>query len=235
MSEDLKKLDNKQLNELVNKLIEEERKSLEKRKAELQPKPQPAKSTVSFFEHVADVAVQWLLKKFFPASVVVPKDAVVELKELRQDNKAYKKITGTLQTLMSQGDYNRSLATLAQMSGRYWANLTPEAYKRLIETPDIKVCDHQKGFRRRSGRRPGTVVDYNIWDHRFIDGRREVRCLNHCGWKSSPGDANWPIARIMLEKTSNMSTASEQPIPHRDPDGPQIYPGDIVPEKKGTN
>lgn len=67
---------------------------------------------------------------------------------------------------------------------------------------DPSTCRHRKG---------GGIcyfADYNISDHRFIDGSRRVRCLS-CGKIWWAGTPEWEEAKAMLESTSNRWSSSE--------------------------
>jgi hypothetical protein len=81
-------------------------------------------------------------------------------------------------------------------------------------TPRNK-CKHLKGGRvsrwgvDKYGGAHGSVKDYNLARHRFIDFSQKIWCLNSCGFVSWKGDANWEKALEMWDQTSNQMSASE--------------------------
>jgi len=71
-------------------------------------------------------------------------------------------------------------------------------------------CSHLKG-----GRGPRSIVrDYNVGDHTFTDGSRQIKCLT-CGrewWQTTTHtDPEWDIALQMTKSSTNRRSSSEIP------------------------
>lgn len=67
-------------------------------------------------------------------------------------------------------------------------------------------CTHLKGGRRQPS--SPAMRDYNVSNHRFIDGSWYIKCLL-CGRIWRPGETGWLEATKMVQQSTNTPTASE--------------------------
>jgi len=93
----------------------------------------------------------------------------------------------------------------------------PDFFKDLLRQPPIGGCSHRKGMgpyknpETEFGRGGLGLIDYDVYQHTFIDGNQRIHC-RRCGenwWKDQLG---WEQAVEMTRQSTNRASASEQPL-----------------------
>jgi hypothetical protein len=112
---------------------------------------------------------------------------------------------------LSQLRYDLSMVLNIEARNRQWAKMDPDVLKALRTLKSQDKCSHLKGA-GHVGIGPGICPkDYNVSKFIFPTGLVRIRC-NGCGKKWFPGDADWALAVMMTENSTNTAASSERVV-----------------------